>query len=503
MCHEGQRRIATERARDKHDEVIVQEKVDGSNVGVARIGGELHALGRSGYLAESSRYKQHQVFAVWVRNNADRFLAVLKDGERLCGEWLMQAHGTRYCVALDTPILFGDLIWRPAGEVKVGSQLLGFDEEVVPGHQCRCWHPATVIDARRIFQPCYRIYLADGIELVSSAEHLWLTKASSMVNWTRTELLRGSRDLTTHKTPHHYPSHICRLMDVWPTDRSWEAGYVAGVFDGEGSLSQVDRKRRKVDDAMSLLVGFSQKRNVVSRRVMEILRAKGIVCTEHSKPCGTNNDVYHYQINGGVVGMLKFLGQNRPARLLKRLDLAVLGRMRARDYVQVEHIEFLGDCEVAAFSTTSGTFIANGFGSHNCLFHEPFVAFDLMVGHVRATYDEFMARIAAGGFTTPALIHRGSPLSVENAMERLGLHGFHGAVDPAEGVVWRVERDEIAERGRSERCRVVSFLVKCVRLDKIDGIYLPELSGLPPVYNWTPNGCALEMDEPPIVLPQS
>jgi hypothetical protein len=227
MCHEGQARIATERARDKHDEVIVQEKVDGSNVGVARIGGELYALGRSGYLAESSRYKQHQVFAVWVRNNADRFLAVLKDGERLCGEWLMQAHGTRY-------------------------------------------------------------------QLV----------------------------------------------------------------------------------------------------------------------------------------------------------------------------------------------------------HEPFVAFDLMVGHVRTTYDEFMARIAAGGFTPPALIHRGSPLSVENAMERLGLHGFHGAVDPAEGVVWRVERDEITERGRSERCRVVSFLVKYVRLDKIDGIYLPELSGLPPVYNWLPNGCALEMDEP-------
>ena len=31
-CSEGQARIATEKARDKHDRVICQEKLDGSNV---------------------------------------------------------------------------------------------------------------------------------------------------------------------------------------------------------------------------------------------------------------------------------------------------------------------------------------------------------------------------------------------------------------------------------------------------------------------------------------
>jgi hypothetical protein len=36
-CHDGQKRIATEKARDKHDQIIVQEKLDGSNVGVARM----------------------------------------------------------------------------------------------------------------------------------------------------------------------------------------------------------------------------------------------------------------------------------------------------------------------------------------------------------------------------------------------------------------------------------------------------------------------------------
>ena len=92
----GQERIALHKLR-KGDTVIVQEKLDGSNVSVARVGGQLLALGRAGYLAQSSQYEQHQLFADWVRKNIDRF-EFLKEGERLVGEWLAQAHGTRYCL---------------------------------------------------------------------------------------------------------------------------------------------------------------------------------------------------------------------------------------------------------------------------------------------------------------------------------------------------------------------------------------------------------------------
>jgi len=96
MVHEGQAKIATIKTRDKHDLIIVQEKLDGSNVSAARLpDGSLVALGRAGYLAQSSPYEQHQLFAAWVRRHEDRF-AFLQPGERLCGEWLAQAHGTIY-----------------------------------------------------------------------------------------------------------------------------------------------------------------------------------------------------------------------------------------------------------------------------------------------------------------------------------------------------------------------------------------------------------------------
>lgn len=95
-CDGGQARIATEKVRDRHDIVIVQEKLDGSCVAVARIDGSIMALGRAGYAAISSPYEQHRHFANWVYARQQHFLEVLRDGERLCGEWLMQAHGTRY-----------------------------------------------------------------------------------------------------------------------------------------------------------------------------------------------------------------------------------------------------------------------------------------------------------------------------------------------------------------------------------------------------------------------
>jgi len=95
-CHEGQARIATEKPRNRHDEIIIQEKLDGSNVGIALSSGCILAITRAGYLAQTSPFEQHWHFANWVEAQKHRFLAVLEEGERLCGEWLMQAHGTRY-----------------------------------------------------------------------------------------------------------------------------------------------------------------------------------------------------------------------------------------------------------------------------------------------------------------------------------------------------------------------------------------------------------------------
>jgi hypothetical protein len=42
--------------------------------------------------------------------HADRFRSVLREGERLVGEWLMQAHGTRYDLAGREPFVAFDIL---------------------------------------------------------------------------------------------------------------------------------------------------------------------------------------------------------------------------------------------------------------------------------------------------------------------------------------------------------------------------------------------------------
>ena len=98
--------ICTHKARDRHDVIIVQEKLDGSNCSVAKINGEIIALGRAGYRASTSKYEQHLYFAKWVEDNRDRFAALLEEGERCCGEWLAQAHATRYALTHEPYVIF-------------------------------------------------------------------------------------------------------------------------------------------------------------------------------------------------------------------------------------------------------------------------------------------------------------------------------------------------------------------------------------------------------------
>lgn len=123
----GQAAICLEKAR-KGDLVIVTEKLDGSNVAVLRQGDAIVPLIRAGWPANTSPYEQHQLFWRWALENQWRFLATLQDGERLCGEWLAQAHGTRYDLRGRDPFVAFDLIAN-------GERLpyAAFQDRIAPG----------------------------------------------------------------------------------------------------------------------------------------------------------------------------------------------------------------------------------------------------------------------------------------------------------------------------------------------------------------------------------
>lgn len=112
-----QRSMLTERARHPRDRVIVQEKLDGSCVCAWRRGGQILALGRGGDLAELSANAGRRLWADWAASQSARFLALLREGERACGEWMALAHGERYELHHEPFVLFDlfDAENRPIG----------------------------------------------------------------------------------------------------------------------------------------------------------------------------------------------------------------------------------------------------------------------------------------------------------------------------------------------------------------------------------------------------
>lgn len=135
MIEVGQARIAQYKVRDKNDRVIVQEKLDGSCVSVAKVNGELIPLSRAGYRAVTSKYEQHILFHDWAMAHWDRFNRLLQEGERVVGEWLAQAHGTRYDLEGVDPFVPFDLMrgsvratWAEASE---RTARLGFSTPAV------------------------------------------------------------------------------------------------------------------------------------------------------------------------------------------------------------------------------------------------------------------------------------------------------------------------------------------------------------------------------------
>lgn len=147
----GQDRICTFKTRDKNDLVIVQEKLDGSCCGVALKDGVLFPMLRKGYLATTSPYVQHQMFAAWVYRHRERFRKVLREGERIIGEWLARAHGTQY-------VILDELwAWRP------------FD--IMEGHQRLPVLSFTSRIAGQFHAPCY-VHAGDTIPVLDACDRL-------------------------------------------------------------------------------------------------------------------------------------------------------------------------------------------------------------------------------------------------------------------------------------------------------------------------------------------
>jgi hypothetical protein len=213
---EGQAKICTEKTRDRHDVVIVQEKLDGSNVGVAKINGKVIAITRAGYLATDSPHLQHHYFDRYVKEHYKTFDLALYEDERLCGEWLAMAHGTRYNLP-HSPFVVFDLIKAGSGQ-KSNLNRAPYDEFK---HRCQSFD----LDMPNLLSMPNPVSIEAAKELVKQSAHGAIDPVEGVIY--RVER-KGAVDFLAKFVQHHkqdgkYSAENNEGRTVWNFDISkWE-----------------------------------------------------------------------------------------------------------------------------------------------------------------------------------------------------------------------------------------------------------------------------------------
>jgi hypothetical protein len=249
-----------------------------------------------------------------------------------------------YCVVPETPVLTAGLEWLPAGKLSIGDELVGV-EEFAQSQRGRRYRRALVTGNSLCVMPCVAVRLEDGRKVECSLEHPWLaSRGHHTFQWIEAEhLRRGDR--------------ISSPLRVWNTDTSYEAGWLAGILDGEGTAG-----RYMCSDGYDRpSVGIGQNPGLVLNRIKDVLDAMDIRYTEARN--STRSNVVKLNIRA-LQGMLELLGRVRPVRL-QASHLWDGMHAQSKNYGVVVEVEPVGLREVAALGTSTRTFLANGLVSHN------------------------------------------------------------------------------------------------------------------------------------------
>lgn len=271
------------------------------------------------------------------------------------------------CVTPDTLILTDDLRYIPAGDAAVGQGLAAIDEEPPVGQRARSWRHGVVTHNHSAMKDCVRIVLMDGTDLICSNDHPWLcTTGQRAAYWRRSDRLKA------------YHHRLIKVADVWSMGTDRDAGYLAGIWDGEGHLSQrINVWRKTGADMPHMSLGMSQVQGgiVLDETIRALTNLSYPYRAHHSDRSKIPNHQNVTQLHISTVrASMRFLGSIRPQRLLNKLNIDLLGSIRPGEFVPVVRVEPVGRREIASLTTSTKTFIAAGYVAHNTKAEWQFIA---------------------------------------------------------------------------------------------------------------------------------
>jgi DNA repair photolyase len=216
---------------------------------------------------------------------------------------------------------------------------------------------------------------------------------------TFTEESATRRQMTAIRTNRRDEVRTIEWLIGWP-DRptlDWREGFLAGIFDAEGSYSGGILRIPNTDPGIIDWVVSSLKSFRFDFAVERTTRPNGLVCV---------------RLRGGLGEALRFFHTVDPAITRKRSIEGVAIKSDAK--LRVAAIEPLGlDLPMYDITTGTGDFIANGVVSHNCFARNSHTYLDLDAG---------------ADFDTKVVVKVNAPELVRKKMASPGWQGEHIAM---------------------------------------------------------------------------
>jgi hypothetical protein len=252
--------------------------------------------------------------------------------------------GVAYCLEENHKVLTKDLQYVKLKNIQVGDELLAFEEDNQESNCGRKYKTSIVTKKRITPAAVYKVVLSNGKVFTVTSDHRWL--------------VRNTRGGTGWKHTHELkPSDIIpRYFDEWETVNTKDAGYLAGIFDGEGYISKPNTKQGGIQ------IGFGQNDGLVLNKSLDIIKKLNFKTLEYY-----SRDCRQIKIGGTSADKIKFLGSIRPIRLIEKFKPEMLGRMQTIENSYVASVTYQEEAaNIVEIETTTSTLIVDGYAHHNC-----------------------------------------------------------------------------------------------------------------------------------------
>lgn len=258
------------------------------------------------------------------------------------------------CHCAGTTVLMSDWTYKNIEDVVVGDEVVGFIIGNGKGNKLLLQKSEVIAINKRISKAREYI-LASGDSVRCTPDHKWWSKRSSKDGHLPYSQLGnlGAHDLKV----------LYRLARKPDNSLNPEWQYLAGIIDGEGTLS-----------GNRIVITQSHEHNPeVTEKIRETLQNLGIDYSTYIRPAfsagrKTSKASTLFLINGGRHERHRILLNAKPAKskpIIDSLYCHIGGKSCAEADKVVSWTE-LGEQEVFNIQTTTGNYVANGFASKNC-----------------------------------------------------------------------------------------------------------------------------------------